>query len=137
MQHKFPEFFAERDNDKYYTRYPRGESYYDLVQRVEPCLLEMERVSGNLLVVCHQAVARCFLAYFKNIDNLAENLPYQEVPLHTLIKITPTPTGGKCLVEEIPLGIQCVSTHRPKPPVVADPTHQHLPSVDLTQISAE
>jgi broad specificity phosphatase PhoE len=96
------------------TRYPFGESYYDLVQRLEPAIIEMERMSGNLLVVCHQAVARCLLAYFKNVDNLADALPYIETPLHTLIKITPTPTGGKCCVEEIPLGIQCVNTHRPK-----------------------
>ena len=96
------------------TRYPRGESYYDLVQRIEPAIVEMERVSGDLLIVCHQAVARCLLAYFKNVDSLAESLPYIETPLHTLIKVTPTPTGGKCCVEEIKLGIDCVSTHRPK-----------------------
>ncbi len=114
VQENFPLFYEARERNKYTTRYPRGESYYDLVQRLEPCIVEMERVSGNLLVVCHQAVARCLLAYFKNVPDLAENLPYMDIPLHTLIKITPTPTGGKCCVEEIPMGIKAVSTHRPK-----------------------
>ncbi|TRY98614.1 hypothetical protein DNTS_005288 [Danionella cerebrum] len=38
-------------------------SYQDLVQRLEPVIMELER-QGNVLVVCHQAVMRCLLAYF-------------------------------------------------------------------------
>ncbi|KTF80596.1 hypothetical protein cypCar_00008139 [Cyprinus carpio] len=59
----FPEEFALRDQDKYHYRYPGGESYQDLVQRLEPVIMELER-QGNVLVVCHQAVMRCLLAYF-------------------------------------------------------------------------
>ena len=39
------------------------QSYQDLVQRLEPVIMELER-QGNVLVVCHQAVMRCLLAYF-------------------------------------------------------------------------
>lgn len=39
------------------------QSYQDLVQRVEPVIMEMER-QENVLVICHQAVMRCLLAYF-------------------------------------------------------------------------
>lgn len=39
------------------------QSYEDLVQRLEPVLMELER-QENVLVICHQAVMRCFLAYF-------------------------------------------------------------------------
>lgn len=39
------------------------QSYEDLVQRLEPVLMELER-QENILVICHQAVMRCFLAYF-------------------------------------------------------------------------
>ncbi|CAL8405364.1 unnamed protein product [Arctogadus glacialis] len=63
MKDRFPEEFALRDEDKYYYRYPSGESYQDLVQRVEPVIMEMER-QENVLVICHQAVMRCLLAYF-------------------------------------------------------------------------
>ncbi|KAF3859418.1 hypothetical protein F7725_021817 [Dissostichus mawsoni] len=63
MKEKFPEEFALRDEDKYYYRYPAGESYQDLVQRVEPVIMDLER-QENVLVICHQAVMRCLLAYF-------------------------------------------------------------------------
>lgn len=108
---RFPEVYAEREKDKYNTRYPRGESYADLVERLEPRLLELERAE-NVLVVCHQAVARCLLAYFHNVDHIEAELPYMEVPLHTLIKITPLPTG--CSIEMFPLGVHGVNTHRPR-----------------------
>jgi broad specificity phosphatase PhoE len=60
---KFPEEFSMRDQDKYHYRYPGGESYADLVQRIEPVIMELER-QESVLVVCHQAVMRCILAYF-------------------------------------------------------------------------
>jgi len=33
------------------------------VARLEPVIMELER-QENVLVICHQAVARCLLAYF-------------------------------------------------------------------------
>uniref|UniRef100_A0A3Q2D3X6 6-phosphofructo-2-kinase/fructose-2,6-bisphosphatase 2 n=1 Tax=Cyprinodon variegatus TaxID=28743 RepID=A0A3Q2D3X6_CYPVA len=63
IEKKYPEEFAMRDQDKYHYRYPGGESYQDLVQRLEPVIMELER-QGNVLVICHQAVMRCLLAYF-------------------------------------------------------------------------
>ena len=52
------------------------------------------------------------LAYFKNVEDPKEKIPYLELPLHKLIKITPTPTGGGCCVEYIDMNVECVSTHR-------------------------
>ncbi|RWS22798.1 6-phosphofructo-2-kinase/fructose-2:6-bisphosphatase-like protein, partial [Leptotrombidium deliense] len=60
---KYPEEFALRDQDKFHYRYPKGESYEDLVARLEPVIMELER-QENVLVVAHQAVLRCLLAYF-------------------------------------------------------------------------
>lgn len=45
------------------NRYPRGESYEDVVFRLESVMMELER-QENVLVVGHQAVLRCVLAYF-------------------------------------------------------------------------
>ncbi|KAK2105511.1 hypothetical protein P7K49_015025 [Saguinus oedipus] len=42
---------------------PSAQSYQDLVQRLEPVIMELER-QENVLVICHQAVLRCLLAYF-------------------------------------------------------------------------
>lgn len=63
IKEQFPDDFAARDLNKFAYRYPRGESYEDLVARLEPVIMELER-QANVLVVSHQAVLRCLLAYF-------------------------------------------------------------------------
>lgn len=110
IQKNYPEEFALRDQDKYRYRYPKGESYEDLVQRLEPVIMELER-QENVLVVCHQAVMRCLLAYF--LDKNAEDLPYLKCPLHTVLKLTPVAYG--CKVESFFLNVEAVDTHREKP----------------------
>ncbi|XP_073184939.1 6-phosphofructo-2-kinase/fructose-2,6-bisphosphatase 3 isoform X1 [Lepidochelys kempii] len=102
-----PEEYALRDQDKYYYRYPSGESYQDLVQRLEPVIMELER-QENVLVICHQAVMRCLLAYF--LDKSAAEMPYLKCPLHTVLKLTPVAYG--CRVESICLNVEAVNTHR-------------------------
>ncbi|KPP57875.1 hypothetical protein Z043_124352, partial [Scleropages formosus] len=110
VKERFPEEFALRDQDKYYYRYPRGESYQDLVQRLEPVIMELER-QENVLVICHQAVMRCLLAYF--LDKSADEMPYLKCPLHTVLKLTPVAYG--CKVESIFLNVEAVDTHRDRP----------------------
>ncbi|XP_075158989.1 6-phosphofructo-2-kinase/fructose-2,6-biphosphatase [Haematobia irritans] len=115
IKERFPEEFKARDQNKFAYRYPRGESYEDLVARLEPVIMELER-QGNVLVVSHQAVLRCLFAYF--LDKSADELPYLYVPLHTVIKLTPVAYG--CKVEHIKLPIDAVDTHRPKPKIPGD-----------------
>jgi broad specificity phosphatase PhoE len=74
IKEKYPEEFASRDQNKFAYRYPRGESYEDLVGRLEPVIMELER-QGNVLVVSHQAVLRCLLAYF--LDKSAGEYTYE------------------------------------------------------------
>ncbi len=106
---RFPSEFKQRQKDKLSFRYQNGESYRDLIARLEPAIMEMER-EGDMVVVAHQAVLRCILCYFT--DKPLEELPYVEVPLHTLIKISPVASG--CNIEAIPFGIEAVNTHVPK-----------------------
>jgi broad specificity phosphatase PhoE len=114
IQQHHPEEFAMRDSNKYNYRYPGGESYQDLVSRLEPVIMELER-QENVMVICHQAVGRCLLAYFMDKDQ--GHLPYLNVPLHTVIKLTPVAYG--CRVEHIPLHVKAVDTYRPRPPSVS------------------
>jgi broad specificity phosphatase PhoE len=109
---KYPDEFAMRDQDKYHYRYPSGESYQDLVARLEPVIMELER-QESVLVVCHQAVMRGILAYFLN--KTADELPYLKVPLHSVIKLSPLAYG--CQMEEIKLNVEAVDTHRDRPKV--------------------
>ncbi|XP_062247561.1 6-phosphofructo-2-kinase/fructose-2,6-bisphosphatase 2-like isoform X1 [Platichthys flesus] len=110
IEETLPEEFAMRDQDKYHYRYPGGESYQDLVQRLEPVIMELER-QGNVLVICHQAVMRCLLAYF--LDKGADDLPYLKCPLHTVLKLTPVAYG--CKVDMFDLKVEAVNTHRDRP----------------------
>ncbi|XP_050927283.1 6-phosphofructo-2-kinase/fructose-2,6-bisphosphatase 2 isoform X2 [Lates calcarifer] len=110
IEETYPEEFAMRDQGKYHYRYPGGESYQDLVQRLEPVIMELER-QGNVLVICHQAVMRCLLAYF--LDKSADDLPYLKCPLHTVLKLTPVAYG--CKVDMFDLKVEAVNTHRDRP----------------------
>ncbi|XP_055337675.1 6-phosphofructo-2-kinase/fructose-2,6-bisphosphatase-like isoform X2 [Paramacrobiotus metropolitanus] len=110
IQQLYPVEFANRDADKFHYRYPGGESYEDVVARLEPVIIELER-QNNVLVIGHQAILRCLLGYFLNQP--AEQLPYQNVPLHTVVKLTPRAYG--CDMDLIPLNVEAVDTHRPRP----------------------
>uniref|UniRef100_G3TWR6 6-phosphofructo-2-kinase/fructose-2,6-biphosphatase 3 n=1 Tax=Loxodonta africana TaxID=9785 RepID=G3TWR6_LOXAF len=127
IKETYPEEYTLREQDKYYYRYPTGESYQDLVQRLEPVIMELER-QENVLVICHQAVLRCLLAYF--LDKSAEEMPYLKCPLHTVLKLTPVAYG--CRVESIYLNVESVSTHRERSEVSVPPTPSASPPCPLS-----
>ncbi|CAL7950552.1 unnamed protein product [Xylocopa violacea] len=110
MQEHYPQEFAWRDQDKLRYRYPWGESYVDAMQRVDPVLSELQK-SNNVLVVSHQAILRCIIGYF--MDKKPEELPYMEVPLHTIIRVSSQ--GYNYKLEFFKLPIECVNTTRVKP----------------------
>ncbi|EEP81408.1 fructose-2,6-bisphosphatase [Uncinocarpus reesii 1704] len=109
IQSRYPEDFAARDEDKYNYRYRGGESYRDVVIRLEPIIMELER-SENVIIVTHQAVLRCIYAYFLNMSQ--EQSPWMEVPLHTLIKLYRRAYGTE--EHRIKANIPAVSTWRGK-----------------------
>lgn len=88
-----PEEAVARKADKFEYRYPRGESYADLIARLEPMAHELERQHEPVLVVAHQAILRVLYAYFMELPR--EACPEVSIPLNTVIKITPTADGCK------------------------------------------
>lgn len=110
IEEYYPEDYASRDEDKFNYRYRGGESYRDVVVRVEPVIMELER-QENILIIGHQAILRCLYAYFHGLSQ--EDLPYIKIPLHTVIQLTPKAYG--CDEKRYPLPIEAVDTHRPKP----------------------
>eukprot|EP00775_Hariotina_reticulata_P005301 gene5301-5536_t len=80
---KFPEDYEARKRDKLRYRYPSGESYLDVIQRLEPVIIEMEREREFVMVVGHQAVLRAIFGYFMAVP--LEKIPRLDIPLHTLI----------------------------------------------------
>lgn len=81
-------------------RYPNGESYSDITNRLQPLLEHLQDLlvrpsfvhgadshpEEAVLIIAHQAVLRCVLAMLKK-DVVDEDVPYVKVPLHTLMRL--------------------------------------------------
>lgn len=91
--------YQTRRQDKFRYRYPRGESYEDVIGRLQPVIMEIERCKDPVLVVAHQAVLRALYAYFVCIPS--EECPHLAIPLHTVIQLTPHAYG--CEERRVPL----------------------------------
>ncbi|XVE59009.1 hypothetical protein DITRI_Ditri05aG0009800 [Diplodiscus trichospermus] len=91
IKKNMPEEYESRNKDKLRYRYPRGESYLDVIQRLEPVIIELERQRAPVVVISHQAVLRALYAYFA--DRPLKEIPHIEVPLHTIIEIQMGVTG--------------------------------------------
>jgi len=90
-----PGEYAARAADKLRYRYPRGESYQDIIQRLDPVLIEIERQREPVVVIAHQAVLRALYAYF--VDLPPEECPHLTMPLETIVELRPSSYG---IVEE-------------------------------------
>lgn len=126
IEQKFPEDFKARDDNKYKYRYRGGESYRDIVIRLEPIIMELER-QENILIITHQAVLRCLYAYFMNVPQ--EESPWMLIPLHTLIRLEPR--AYSTLVLRIKADIPAVSTYKEKGTSQLGETGDGLGSRDL------
>jgi broad specificity phosphatase PhoE len=91
IEREMPQEYAARAADKFHYRYPRGESYEDVVQRLDPVVIELERQRRPVLVVAHQAVLRALYAYVMNLR--PEECTRLAMPLHTVIELTPNAYG--------------------------------------------
>ncbi|KAJ9613252.1 6-phosphofructo-2-kinase [Cladophialophora chaetospira] len=82
-----------RQQNPVHYRWPGsgGESYADVIQRLRPIIMELERMADHVLLITHRAVARVLLAYFQesNWDAITE----VEVPLGRVFCIEPRPYG--------------------------------------------
>lgn len=66
IEDNLPSEHIARKNDKLRYRYPSGESYMDVIQRLEPVVIEAEREKECVCIVAHQAVLRALYGYFMN-----------------------------------------------------------------------
>ena len=80
---------AMRRKDPVYYRWPGsgGESYADVIHRLRPVIVELERMKDHVLLITHRAVARVLLAYFQklNWDEITE----LDVPLGRVFSVEP------------------------------------------------
>lgn len=87
----FAQEYVDWNNDKLKYRLPRGESFLDVIERIEPMIYEIERRTGPVILICHTGVIRCLYGYFACVP--VEEIPSLDIPLHTIIKFIPEAYG--------------------------------------------
>eukprot|EP00301_Raphidiophrys_heterophryoidea_P003476 c11570_g2_i1.p1 GENE.c11570_g2_i1~~c11570_g2_i1.p1 ORF type:complete len:524 (+),score=105.48 c11570_g2_i1:181-1752(+) len=87
-----PDWFNEWANKPFTTRFPGGESYQDVVSRLETCLVEMEQQVVPVLVVGHVSGLQVLMAYFNKTP--VHEMHHIRVPMNTVIQAVPTWAGG-------------------------------------------
>lgn len=105
VKETYPLIHKFRGENKYSFRYPEGESYQDLVPRVEPVIMELENANRVVVVVAHQAVLRVLLAYFGG--HPADSSVNLEVPHRTVWRCTYSSTGITT-VDQLKLGQEVI-----------------------------
>jgi len=88
-----PEQFEAWQRDPFNHRIPGGESYRDLVQRLDPFITELERTNTGVLVVSHLSTLQVLYGYFLGCP--AEKCPTLDIPQHTVIELVPNQYGWK------------------------------------------
>ena len=68
-------------------RYPSGESYIDLIERLKDFVYNIENNDKIVIIIGHQAILRIIYGYLMGIN--INEIPHINMPLHTLIELTP------------------------------------------------
>lgn len=92
VQH--PLEYAARKRDKLLYRWPGlgGEGYVDLIVRLRPLIVELERTTDHLVLITHRAVVRVLITYFLGIqrDDLGDiQLPKDTVYCFDIVSCLP------------------------------------------------
>ena len=88
VEEKYNKLSESREKNKLIFRYPEGESYLDILEKLKLFILNLECIDTPILIISHRAVIRVLLAYFLNYP-LAE-MPHKEISLNRVIKLNPT-----------------------------------------------
>jgi 6-phosphofructo-2-kinase len=90
---RYAEEFERRKQNKLAYRYPGpgGEGYLDIINRIRPVIVELERMTDHCLLITHRSVARVLLAYFQNLKR--EDVADLDCPLGMLYQLEPKPYG--------------------------------------------
>merc|ERR1712039_795459 len=97
-----PEVIDARRNDKLGFRYPRGESYYDIIARLDAVISHLERIRDPVLLVSHQAVLRLIYGWLK--EQPREATTSVSIPQHEVILVLYDGLGGPRVETRHPLG---------------------------------
>lgn len=87
------EEYMELLENKLSYRYPGlgGESYLDVISRLRPIIIELERLKDHVLIVSHRVIIRVLLCYFMNLSK--EMLTELDVQHNYVYCVEPKPYG--------------------------------------------
>ncbi|KAF9943036.1 hypothetical protein BGZ67_007681 [Mortierella alpina] len=88
VEKKYPDECERAKKDPYRHRFPRAESYYDLANRLEKVILELEREKNDVLIVAHESVIKCLYGYLFGLSE--RDIPSLEIPEGVLLELVPT-----------------------------------------------
>jgi 6-phosphofructo-2-kinase len=93
IESTYPDEYKARKADKLHYRYPGpgGEGYLDIINRLRPVIVELERMTDHVLLVGHRSVIRVLLAYFRGLDR--SEVADLDVPIGMLYCLEPKPYG--------------------------------------------
>lgn len=85
IEKKYPEEYALYIKDPYHYRFSRAELYHDLAIKIEPLILEMERMSGDLLIIADETILKVFYGYLMACS--CYDIPYLNFSTDEIIEI--------------------------------------------------
>ncbi|CAJ1375455.1 unnamed protein product [Effrenium voratum] len=97
VEKRHPEFMQQWKQDPLCCHFPGGESYLDVVMRLESVLIDVEMCTSPVLIVSHITTLQVLLAYFKGVP-VAEAWKLS-LPKRVVVEVSPT-AGGSYACEE-------------------------------------
>jgi len=91
LSEKMPAVSSAWEADRFNFRFPGGESFSDLIQRLKPFVIELEQLNVPVLIISHRAPIQALYCYFK--AKLPELGPLFQVPSQTVIELVSTQRG--------------------------------------------
>lgn len=85
IQKEYPTEYEQFMKDPYHHRFSRSELYHDLAIKIEPLILEMERMSGDILIIADETVLRVFHGYLMACS--CYDIPWLEFSTNDIIEV--------------------------------------------------
>ncbi|OLP74752.1 6-phosphofructo-2-kinase/fructose-2,6-bisphosphatase [Symbiodinium microadriaticum] len=97
VEKRHPDFMDQWHKNPLVCQFPGGESYLDVIMRLESVLIDVEMCTSPVLIVSHITVLQLLLAYFKGVP--VEEAWKMSLPKFGVVEVNPT-SGGSFLCEE-------------------------------------
>ncbi|KAK6202665.1 6-phosphofructo-2-kinase [Scheffersomyces amazonensis] len=85
IEEKYPDEYKHYERDPYHYRFSRAESYHDLAIKIEPLILEMERMSGDILIIADDTILKVFYGYLMSCS--CYDIPFLNFSTNEIIEI--------------------------------------------------